>query len=218
MKRKNNNKSFSFGILLFPFLLYAQKSNKEYQSIKDKYNSNEFDYKLNEAKPKDEPDLEWIYSILKIIDSINWENVMYAILGICFFIILFKLYRNGIIFNFKNNPKIEEDIHFDFIENNLQTIDLNQLIEQAKTNKNYRLAIRYYHYQNTQNLANKEFINWNPKKTNQQLIHEIKKVEIKKLYQNNTLIFNRIWFGHFQIDEIQFQEFEANFKFLNQSL
>lgn len=217
MKLKNYKKSFSLGMLLFPFIFYAQ-NNKEYQTIKDKYNTNEFDYKIEEIKPKDEPNLEWIDSIIRIINSINWENVMYAIVGICFVIILFKLYRNGIIFNFKNNPKIEEDIHFEFIENNLQTIDLERLIEQAKTDKNYRLAIRYYHYQNTQNLANKEFINWNPKKTNQQLIYEIKKIEVKNLYQNNTLIFNRVWFGNFKIDETQFQEFEANFKFLNQSL
>lgn len=218
MRLKNYNKPLSLSIFLSPFVIFAQNTTEEYHTIKEKYNAKEFDYKIEETKPSKELDLEWLQAIFKMIDTINWENVMYAIVGVFFCIILFKLYQNGILFNFKKNHKIENEIHFNYIENNLLAIDLNQLIEQAKNDKNYRLAIRYYHYQNTQHLAQKEYILWDPKKTNQQLIYEIKKLEVKALYQNNTLIFNRIWFGNFQINEEQFSEFEANFKFLNQSL
>ena len=121
------------------------------------------------------------------------------------------------IFQFKTENKTGEyDEHFDYIENNLLTINLVDLINKAKNDKDYRLAIRYYHYQNAQNLAQKEYFVWDPKKTNQQLINQIKKEDIRNLFENNTQIFNQVWFGNFELNEENFTTFEANYNYLNQ--
>ena len=207
-------------LFLLPILAFAENGKNEFNEIKKKYNSKEFDYVIENEKPKEESDLSILEPIINLLNKINWEIVMYCIISLVFLLIVFKLYKNGILFNFKNNQKLDnsDETNFDFIETNLLQIDLNELIEKAKSNKNYRLAIRYYHYQNTQNLAQKDLITWNPKKTNQQLINEIKKEEIKDLFKHNTQIFNQVWFGNFELNEEQFNLFETNFKFLNQTL
>ena len=77
------------------------------------------------------------------------------------------------------------------------------------------MAIRYLHYQNLQNLYNRDLIQWDPKKTNQQFINQIKDEKIRILFSTNTQVFNQIWFGEFIINEEKYQEYKAMFNQLN---
>lgn len=204
--------------LLTTVFANAQDSLKEFENFKEKYNTKEFDYIVEKPKKEVEPqNLDWLDSFFKFLQNIEWTYVLYTILGLSLLLVLYKLYRNGMIFQFKTENKTGEyDEHFDYIENNLLTINLVDLINKAKNDKDYRLAIRYYHYQNAQNLAQKEYFVWDPKKTNQQLINQIKKEDIRNLFENNTQIFNQVWFGNFELNEENFTTFEANYNYLNQ--
>ncbi|RLZ11404.1 hypothetical protein [Faecalibacter macacae] len=204
--------------LLTTVFANAQDSLKEFENFKEKYNTKEFDYIVEKPKKEVEPqNLDWLDSFFKFLQNIEWTYVLYTFLGLSLLLVLYKLYRNGMIFQFKTENKIGEyDEHFDYIENNLLTINLVDLINKAKNDKDYRLAIRYYHYQNAQNLAQKEYFVWDPKKTNQQLINQIKKEDIRNLFENNTQIFNQVWFGNFELNEENFTTFEANYNYLNQ--
>ncbi len=203
---------------LFPIIAFAVNNTDEFNRLKSKYNSAEFNYVVAEEEAKNNNNFSWLMNIANFFNYIDWEIVMYLIVALVFCLIIYKLYRNGILFKINHNSNINEETNFDYIENNLLEIDLNQLIENAKLVNDYRLAIRYYHYQNTQNLAKKNLIKWNPKKTNQQLENEIKYEDIKELFKSNTQIFNQVWFGNFNLNEEQFQLFETNFKFLNESI
>jgi len=219
-------KNMSFKIIfLVQFLLltsisFAQETAKEYQEVKEKYNSKVFTYTIDPEEADKQPqNSDWAQGLLKIITSIRWDYLLYLIIGLVVLLILYKLYNNGMIFQYRKEYKTNENItHFDYIENNLLTIDLVKLINNAKKDQNYRLAIRYYHYQNTQNLALKNYFNWDPKKTNQQLSYLIKDQRIKEIFEHNTTIFNQIWFGEFEINETNFKTFETNFNYLNEIL
>lgn len=204
--------------LLTTVFANAQDSLKEFENFKEKYNTKEFDYIVEKPKKEVEPqNLDWLDSFFKFLQNIEWTYVLYTFLGLSLLLVLYKLYRNGMIFQFKTENKTGEyDEHFDYIENNLLTINLVDLINKAKNDKDYRLAIRYYHYQNAQNLAQKKYFVWDPKKTNQQLINQIKKEDIRNLFENNTQIFNQVWFGNFELNEENFTTFEANYNYLNQ--
>lgn len=204
--------------LLTTVFVNAQDSLKEFENFKEKYNTKEFDYIVEKPKKEVEPqNLDWLDSFFKFLQNIEWTYVLYTFLGLSLLLVLYKLYRNGMIFQFKTENKTGEyNEHFDYIENNLLTINLVDLINKAKNDKDYRLAIRYYHYQNAQNLAQKEYFVWDPKKTNQQLINQIKKEDIRNLFENNTQIFNQVWFGNFELNEENFTTFEANYNYLNQ--
>lgn len=213
-------KLFSLGLTVISSFSFAQDANEEFKQVKEKYNSKEFEYTIDKTtEPKEYPNLNWLDNLLNSIYSLNWSYVMYTIIALVILLILYKLYQNGAFFKVNSKHAINNDeASFDFIEKNLLTVDLIEMINKAKAAKNYRLAIRYYHYQNTQNLAHKNYIKWDPKKTNQQLINQINKKEIKDLFTHNTLIFNQIWFGEFDVTEENFNTFETNFIFLNQRL
>lgn len=211
-------------ILVSSSFLLAQNVDKEYNEIKTKYNSKQFEYivdtqQKNPNKEAAEKDWEWLKNLIKHLLNLEWKYIFFTIIGIVFLIIIYKMYRNGFFFQLTNEHKIHQsEENFDFIEKNLMTVDLDDLIEKAKAQDDFRLAIRYYHYQNSQNLAKKGYIKWDPKKTNQQILNEIKSISIKELFQNNTAIFNQVWFGQHILNVENFRTFEANFKFLNQSL
>jgi len=92
--------------------------------------------------------------------------------------------------------------------------NLQQLIENAIINKNYRLAIRYYYLSILQSLASKEFINWQQEKTNEDYIKEIQKIEIKDNFKKSTLLYDFVWYGNFQINEPEFVKAQEQFNTL----
>lgn len=214
-----NFKSITFILLLLlPIFIWAQKADEEYKAFKEKYNTEEFQYVVKPEKPKAEPkDYKALEKFLEYLYGIEWKYLFYTIFGLVIIVVLYKLYQNGSIFKITSENKLDEEKElFDYIEKNLLTIDLWDLIDKAKKNEDFRLAIRYYHYLNTQNLAQKEYIKWDPKKTNHQLINEIKAEQIKALFQENTAIFNHVWFGNFELDRNKFEQFEMKYQQMNQ--
>lgn len=208
---------YTLGLLL-PIWIGAQKADQDYKAFKEKYNTDDFQYVIKPEKSPSEPkNYQWIEDLIKFLENIEWKYGLYIIFGLVIILILYKLYQNGSFFRMTSEKKLHKETEiFDYIEKNLLTIDLWDLIDKAKKNKDFRLAIRYYHYQNTQKLAQKEYIKWDPKKTNQQLINEIKADNVKALFQENTGIFNHVWFGNFELTQDQFEQFELKYQQMNQ--
>lgn len=206
--------------LIFIFLsgfILANQSSTEFQELQEKYNSKTFNYTVD--PPKDETNSLNLDPLANLLSLVNWNFVMYTIIGLCLLLIVYTLYKRGLFMKYDQNKSNESAVnHFDYIENNLLEINLEEMITQAITAKEYRLAIRYYHYLNTQNLAKKGYFIWDPKKTNVQFITLIKQRNIQQLFQENTRIFNQVWFGNFELEEQQFKIYEKNFQQLNEAL
>lgn len=218
---KKNKIITTFLLLFFQIILFAQTKSQEFNTFKAKYNSEEFNYIEKEKPlPKEyQPNefSEFIGKILNAISRLPLEIIFYCLLALFLAFIAYRIYKNGGVFK-SNSKKIYNESDFGFIEENLSEINLNDLIVKAENEQNYPLAIRYLHYQNLQNLDKKGLIEWNPKKTNQQFINQIKQENIQTSFANNTKVFNQIWFGEFNIDATQYQTFKAMFNQLNQSI
>ena len=218
---KKNKIITTFLLLFFQIILFAQTKSQEFNTFKAKYNSEEFNYIEKEKPlPKEyQPNefSEFIGKILNAISRLPLEIIFYCLLALFLAFIAYRIYKNGGVFK-SNSKKIYNESDFGFIEENLSEINLNDLIVKAENEQNYPLAIRYLHYQNLQNLDKKGLIEWNPKKTNQQFINQIKQENIQTSFANNTKVFNQIWFGEFKIDATQYQTFKAMFNQLNQSI
>lgn len=218
---KKNKIITTFLLLFFQIILFAQTKSQEFNTFKAKYNSEEFNYIEKEKPlPKEyQPNefSEFIGKILNAISRLPLEIIFYCLLALFLAFIAYRIYKNGGVFK-SNSKKIYNESDFGFIEENLSEINLNDLIVKAEKEQNYPLAIRYLHYQNLQNLDKKGLIEWNPKKTNQQFINQIKQENIQTSFANNTKVFNQIWFGEFNIDATQYQTFKAMFNQLNQSI
>ena len=96
--------------------------------------------------------------------------------------------------------------------------DINALIEAAIKQKNFRLAIRYYYLRTLKYLTEKELIIWEQQKTNNDYILEIKTDHLRKSFEQLTYIYDYVWYGEFDIDEIKFHSFSSNFKDVNKEI
>ena len=205
-------------------VVFAQSKTEEFKTFKAKYSSKEFDYveEINKVKPKEIPPetyegngfLNFLRNLAEFISGFPWSFVFYTFIILFLAFIAYRIYKNGGLFK-PNAKKIYNESDFDYIEENLAEVNLNSLITKAENEGKYPLAIRYLHYQNLQNLYNRDLIQWDPKKTNQQFINQIKDEKIRILFSTNTQVFNQIWFGEFIINEEKYQEYKAMFNQLN---
>lgn len=100
----------------------------------------------------------------------------------------------------------------------IKTEDIGQLIKVALTEKNYRLAVRYYYLQILKQLSEKNYIDWQLQKTNSDYLTELNQEHLKLQFAKITILYDYIWYGDFTIDEAKFLKAEASFKNLQKSL
>tara|TARA_Y100001935_G_C17295050_1_gene505636 strand:- start:1942 stop:2346 length:405 start_codon:yes stop_codon:yes gene_type:complete len=100
----------------------------------------------------------------------------------------------------------------------IKSENIQDLIKEALANKNYRLAIRYYYLYILKLLSNKELIDWQLQKTNDDYLHELSNGSLKKAFAKATFLYDYVWYGEFQLDESKYQQAERTFKALQNSI
>ena len=90
--------------------------------------------------------------------------------------------------------------------------NLSNFIQKAIAQKNYRLAVRYYYLLLLQQLEVKELIIWEQQKTNDDYIHEISETNLKSSFSKVTRLYDFVWYGNFEINELEFGSVEAEFE------
>jgi len=135
----------------------------------------------------------------------------YLIAGIVLFLLIkffLKVNSNAIISNTSNKAvvSITED------EALIKNKNLSNFIQKAIAQKNYRLAVRYYYLLLLQQLEVKELIIWEQQKTNDDYIHEISETNLKSSFSKVTRLYDFVWYGNFEINELEFGSVEAEFE------
>ncbi len=214
------NKRLALGLFLVNSLVvFAQTKTEEFKAFKEKYSSKAFDY--TEEPPKEIKEIEpsafseFLMKIIEFFVKLPWNIIFYFVVGLFLLFLAYRLYKNGGIFK-RNAQRIFSETDFDYIEENLDKVNFDQLVIKAEKEQHYKLAIRFMHYQSLQNLDKNGHIVWDTKKTNQQFINQIKEEKIRFDFINLTSIFNQVWFGDFSIDVILYQEYKKMFHEFNQ--
>ncbi|QSS96741.1 hypothetical protein [Psychroflexus sp. ALD_RP9] len=162
--------------------------------------------------------LEWL--LPKASKSSFWDILgtilkFLLIIGIITLIIwLFIKYNPGQSFvNSSNNSELNwtED---DYL---IQKEDLTQLITQAKTEEDFRLATRYYFLETLKRLKNADLIKYEAEKTNASYIKELSGNNLNSCFAEAVRFYEYVWYGDFEINNSQFNQVEALFvKMFNQ--
>ena len=138
----------------------------------------------------------------------------YLIAAIVLFLLLkffLKVNINSIISGKTDKAVVNLTDDEDLIKNE----DLTVLIQRAITQKNYRLAIRYYYLFALQKLSKHEIIDWQQQKTNEDYIKEITQKQLKDKFASSTYLYDFVWYGNFDVNEPEFAKAEAEFNELN---
>lgn len=96
--------------------------------------------------------------------------------------------------------------------------NLESLIQLAISQRNYRLAIRYYYLRTLQLMSSKDLINWQVQKTNNDYLIEIQDSKTRVDFKQITELYDYIWYGNFEVDETAFAKAETPFKTLQATL
>lgn len=104
------------------------------------------------------------------------------------------------------------------IENNVHATNFKALIASAESENNYRLAVRYYYLWLLKTLTHAEIIEYDVEKTNSDYQNEIASSELKKKFSYTSYLYNYIWYGEFDVNQIQFDKAKHAFNNLLKDL
>jgi len=92
------------------------------------------------------------------------------------------------------------------IEANIHATNFKNLIAEAESNSNYRLAIRYYYLWLLKKLSSAEIIHYDVEKTNNDYRNEIESPKTKEEFAYTSYLYNYIWYGEFDVNDEQFSK------------
>ena len=200
-------------------------------NFKQKYKATEFQYEVVVSeKSAWERFEEWLaYWFKKIFGLSSMDTsskyVEYTLKTIAALIVAYVIYlivkiilnkEGQWIFGKSTTRKILTD---EEIEKNLIYVDFEKLVQETLKNGDNRLAIRYYYLWLLKRLAEKNIIEWHTEKTNSDYAYEIQSTDLKKEFQYLSYLYNYIWYGEFEMNELTFSNaqtaFEKTLKSLN---
>jgi hypothetical protein len=103
------------------------------------------------------------------------------------------------------------------VANNIHESNFKQLVNEASTDLNYRLAVRYYYLWVLKELNAAKFIHYDVEKTNSDYQFELLNTEMKKPFLYTSYLYNYIWYGEFEVNTLEFEKARTAFdQLLNQ--
>lgn len=151
-------------------------------------------------------DIAPVTGFLKVLLSmLPWIILTIAILLLIKYFVNVKV--KGVIE--KENPNVAQ-FHDD--EDLLNNQNLLQLLNDAKNNKEYRYAVRFYYLLVLQKLTKSGAIIWQQEKTNEDYIRELKESPLVSGFIKITRLYDFVWYGGFEVSEPEFFTSEMLFK------
>lgn len=141
----------------------------------------------------------------------------YLLLALLVFLLIkfFLKVNSRHIISGQQNPST---VKFTEDEQIIKSEDIQALINDAIKQKNFRLAIRYHYLKSLKTLTENDIISWQHQKTNKDYINEIQKETVKHDFKDITRIYDYVWYGEFNIDELKFESLKTAFNNLSNSI
>lgn len=160
----------------------------------------------------------WIWELINgtLENRYSGSFIKYLLIAIVVAMVIFVIFKlMGLDLKIFSGKSKAIDIPYDESMENIHEINFNEEIEKAMAKGNYRLAVRLLYLRSLKLLSDAELINWQPEKTNQAYIDELKDEERKKEFKLLTLQFDYIWYGDFPIEKESFKTLKMSFDRFN---
>ncbi len=102
------------------------------------------------------------------------------------------------------------DQDFEISEESLDQINFEEEIAKAKSEKQWRIAIRLIYLYSLKTLADRQMIFIKKGKTNHEYLYELEDKEWKEDFSSLCFIFDYTWYGHFEGNEELVKRAESN--------
>lgn len=240
--------SFVTSLFLFLFIVLVGNAQKDSTSVAydtlplevlhiedvdlQKYRDDEaFDYEVVTAERTWWDDFKtWVWNIFRRIFeaifgvekatgflSVFLRIVPYLLLGILLYLLI-QFFGHVNANRITQAKKHQATVGLSEEENLIKNEDLQQLVQKALADQNYRLAVRYYYLYLLQLMTDRKIIVWELQKTNDDYLMEIENPDLKPPFRAITRLYDHIWYGDFHIDADKYERAEKTFLSLQKKL
>ena len=176
--------------------------------LNDLRNARDYQYDRDAQPPKNMLARAWRWfwdKIRQFMRSRAYQNVwQYVVLAVIAGLAVWLL-RKAEVLNFLFPRKAESPpLDYENLTENIHDISFADRIEEAVSERHYRLAVRLLYLQTLKQLTDRNLIHWQADKTNRQYVQELSNTNLRPDFEQLTTRFEFVWYGDFPIDEADF--------------
>lgn len=162
----------------------------------------------------------WLFSHISIsggtLNALGWIILIIAIAFVAYLILRIIGVPIKGLFVFSKSTRVEE-LAFGLNNDGIESSKLEKQLNQYINNQAYREATRILFLICLRQLNRKGLIQWNIYKTDREYYYELKNDDLKEAFLNIIRLYEFIWFGKFNITQIEFEKIKIHFDdFLSQ--
>ncbi|HSQ45221.1 MAG TPA: hypothetical protein VLM16_09505 [Ginsengibacter sp.] len=131
--------------------------------------------------------------------------------------ILYKLFFKGGLF-IKGNIKHGDEPVAEEPEKLSEYSTYNELVNEAESQNDFNLAIRYLYLQSLKKLSDRELIFFSADKTNKFYVQELSGHAFQSEFASLTLNYEYMWYGKFAINRDRYQQLKQEFILFNKKI
>jgi len=109
---------------------------------------------------------------------------------------------------------IQDHEIFENLEQHIHELDLNDLLNKALQQGNYKLAVRIHYLILIKKMSNAQLINWKKQKTNGEYLSEMYGNSLFENFRKSTNLFERVWYGDVEINKDKYHIVQQTFDVL----
>ncbi len=192
---------------------------------KEIFSDKDFIYQADAKESKNwlEAFLDWLTKkIFGKISSENaeltWQIVKWTLIGLFIAGIIIILYKSNFRGLLRKDAKKLSGASFTDLPEDIESVNIDNLIEEALKNGNYRLAIRWCFLKSLQLLNQQKQIAWQPAKTNIDYQYELKNPGLRESFSRLSYVFDYVWYGEMTTNENTFLKYKSEIEKFNGNL
>ncbi|SOD95270.1 DUF4129 domain-containing protein [Spirosoma fluviale] len=191
------------------------------EHLRDKQTDHDYQY-TNDAPPPENPLARfWVWLMRKIgsfLASEAYQNVWQYVLLVAIAGTAIYLLMKAEVLDFLFSKKAQSvDLAYENLAENIHEINFDAAVDEAVSQRNFRLAVRLLYLQTLKYLSDTGRIQYKPDKTNRQYVYELANSSLQPDFESLTRQFEFTWYGDFPIDETQFAALQTSFIAFNRA-
>ena len=195
------------------------------QKEKEVFADKDFQYheEAKESKNWFRAFFDWLMD--KVVGKVGFENaelvwqiVKWTFIALFVAGVIFILLRSKFRGLLRGDSKKLSGASFTDLPEDIESVNLDKLIEKAILEGNYRLAVRWCFLKALQTLNQTKQITWQPAKTNIDYEHELQNLTLKQNFNKLSYVFEYVWYGEMQTGEKLFKDYRSEIEKFNSGL
>lgn len=147
-----------------------------------------------------------------------WQIVKWSFIALFVGGVIFVILKSKFRGLFRGDSKKLAGASFADLPEDIESINLDKLIDEALNSGNYRLAVRWCFLKSLQLLNQTKKITWRPSKTNIDYELELQDIDQREQFGKLSYVFEHVWYGEVQTGEKLFSSFRNEIEKFNSNL